>query len=123
MLSPARHSGRPGPKLLVLYVLALAAVEGCGPPNAKDKFDQAFKNNPEFKQVQVAPFSGRVTIDGQPPAEDMSVFVILNDPQKLKKPGEITRAVMAAMVTSETRRAARACGSANKMNPPTRPKL
>ncbi|HEV8002599.1 MAG TPA: hypothetical protein VGP63_22120 [Planctomycetaceae bacterium] len=88
MLSPARHSGQPGPKLLVLFLLGLAAVEGCGPPNAKDKFDQAFKNNPEFKQVQVAPFSGRVTIDGQPPGEDMSVFVILNDPQKLKKPGE-----------------------------------
>jgi hypothetical protein len=76
------------PKFLVFAFLASLAVVGCGPPSADKKFDDAFKYNPEFKKVSVAKLSGHVTIDGQAPSEDLAVFVILNDPQNLKTPGE-----------------------------------
>jgi hypothetical protein len=53
----------------------VAAFQGCnGSPQAKET---------GFKQEDFAKLVGRVTVDGQPPAEDLSLVVILNDPEHL----------------------------------------
>src|SRR5579871_4981255 len=63
-------------------VLLLVGVSGCGGGRQSEQqsLDEWFKNNPKAKRDTLAKFAGRVTVDGQPPAKDQKLFVILNDP-------------------------------------------
>jgi hypothetical protein len=60
--------------------LLVAVTAGCNknvsPNEARDK---QFAENSGYKKVNVAKFSGKVTVDGQPPTKDAKLFVILND--------------------------------------------
>jgi hypothetical protein len=68
--------------LVALFTLA-TALAGCSRPSAgisREEFDKA---NPEIAahRMQIAKFSGQVTVDGGPPAEGTTLFVLLNDPE------------------------------------------
>jgi hypothetical protein len=70
--------------LFVVIQLIVAGTGGCNnSKNSSQALDNQFKNNPEYKKTAVAQFAGKVTVDGQPPAKDCKLFVILNDVQHL----------------------------------------
>jgi len=75
--------------MLALFVAVV--LEGCsGRPTEQQAVDEFFKNNPksQAQRQDVVKFVGQVTVDGLAPPRDRSrLFVILNDPQKLEKPG------------------------------------
>jgi hypothetical protein len=76
-------------KFFPLVVLVTAAAAGCTGSNRKtpeQQLDEAFKNNPEFKRLQLAKFQGHVTIDGQPPEPDSKLFIVLLDAEKFQDP-------------------------------------
>lgn len=52
-----------------------------------------YKNNqgPQATRVPVAKLAGRVSVDGQPPAQDSHLFAVLYDAQHLEKPGDAPR--------------------------------
>jgi hypothetical protein len=56
----------------------------------QEAVEQYYKNNPKAEptRVPVAKVAGRVSIDGQPPAEDLRLFVVLSDPEHLEKQGD-----------------------------------
>jgi hypothetical protein len=61
----------------------VAAFQGC---TEKSKLDIAADEQAKeigFSEQKLAKLVGRVTIDGQPPAQDRSLVVILNDPEHL----------------------------------------
>jgi len=61
-------------------------VEGCGGnQTAEQALDRQFQQHPEFKKATLAKFSGRVTVDGMPPAKEAQVFVILFNLQHLEE--------------------------------------
>lgn len=71
------------------FVAALACV-GCGPPNADTQVNAELARTGK-QRIEVYPFAGRVTIDGQPPAAELmkgkrSVIVMLNDVSKPDAP-------------------------------------
>jgi hypothetical protein len=69
---------------LVICFLSVALAQGCGQSsNSGSSDDTAFLKNAEFPRERLAKFSGKVTVDGQPPKKDCKVFVILTDPQRL----------------------------------------
>jgi hypothetical protein len=81
MFSPARRAlGILSLNLATGFILATA---GCGGESAKQAIDRQIKENPQLKSANVAQFAGQVTIDGQPPSQEVRLFVILNDPQHL----------------------------------------
>jgi hypothetical protein len=58
----------------------------------QEAVEQYYKNNPgEQPQAPLAKVAGRVSIDGQPPAADLRLFVVLSDPGHLDKQGETPR--------------------------------
>jgi hypothetical protein len=69
----------------------IAALEcvGCGPPDANTQVNAELARTGK-QRVDVYPLAGRVTIDGQPPAElmkgRMRVIVMLNDVSKPDAP-------------------------------------
>ncbi len=69
-------------------LLAVIVVPGCGSGRQSESqaLDEYFKNNPKSKRESVAKFAGRVSVDGQPPAKDTKLFVILNDPDHPQRP-------------------------------------
>jgi hypothetical protein len=78
---------RLGPQCSLLSVAAclflMAAFQGC---SGKSSLDRAADQQAEelgFVKENLAKLVGRVTIDGQLPAEDRSLLVILNDPEHL----------------------------------------
>jgi len=86
--------GRFRPNRLVGCLIPLmgtvAFLGGCGTKTGPQALDEEFKRNPQFKQVTTAKFSGRVTVDGQPPAEGIRVCVILQDPKKFEDPNVLS---------------------------------
>jgi hypothetical protein len=85
MAAPA--SPAPASKRIDLAAIALlaAAMTGCGHESAKQQIERQAKDNPKYEVKGVVPFSGKVTVDGQPPAKDLRLFVILNDPKHLEE--------------------------------------
>jgi hypothetical protein len=45
--------------------------------------ERAYAENPRYKRVETAKFSGQVLIDGQPPPTGTALWVFLNDPKHL----------------------------------------
>jgi hypothetical protein len=76
-----RKSWRAG---LVVCSFAVALAQGCSKTSSSgSQADDAFLKNAEFPKQRLAKFSGKVTVDGQPPKKDCTVFVILTDPKHL----------------------------------------
>jgi hypothetical protein len=69
---------------LTALFLAVAALEGCGSQAGREEHavDDYFKAS-GAKREPVAKVSGHLSVDGQPPASDGRLYVILNDPQHL----------------------------------------
>jgi hypothetical protein len=62
----------------------VAAFQGCGSDGSeRDRIAEQQAKERGFKPEDFTKLAGRVTVDGQPPAEDMSLVVILNDPEHL----------------------------------------
>ena len=61
----------------------LSALSGCGHESVQQAIAQQGKETSEIPGAARLPFAGRVTVDGQPAAKDLRLFVILNDPQRL----------------------------------------
>jgi hypothetical protein len=80
MGSPAHASTR---IRLVVGLFLTATVTGCGGRDAQVAIDRQIKDHPQYKKENVVKLSGRVTVDGQPPAAKYKLFVILNDPAYL----------------------------------------
>jgi hypothetical protein len=82
---------------LVLF-LAAAAISGCGSGRQSEtqQLDEYFKNNPKAKKETLAKFAGHVSIDGQSPAKDKKLFVILTDPDHPVRPSKQPPAHFAA---------------------------
>ncbi len=73
---------------LVLPFVMAGLFAGCThTPTEEESVSEYFKNS-KLKRAPVAKFAGRVTVDGQPPAAGAHLFVILNDPEHLEKPGK-----------------------------------
>jgi hypothetical protein len=73
---------------LVLLFVTVALFAGCNhAPTEEDSVSEYFKTS-KTKRVPVAKFAGHVSIDGQPPAQGAHLFVILNNPEHLEKPGK-----------------------------------
>ena len=74
-------------RLLVGVAAALflvVAPSGCNNQRSSTQaLDEQFKENSQFSKKPVAKFAGTVTVDGQPPAKDWKLFVILTDAQHL----------------------------------------
>jgi hypothetical protein len=85
MLASARRAPQQTLKFLFFAFIAGAAGAGCsGKLTPEQELDAAFKANPEFKRVQVAKYSGQVTVDGQVPDKNSRLFVVLFDADKYK---------------------------------------
>lgn len=88
MLGPTPPSPHPASAFLCLATIAmlsaaLSALSGCGNESVQQAIERQVKENPKYQVQPVSRFAGRVTVDGQPPAKDLRLFVILNDPQHL----------------------------------------
>jgi hypothetical protein len=72
---------------LAAFLLAAGALGGgCGRAQSlQEATDKALAENPRYQKIDLAKFSGRVAIDGQPPPKDSQLWIFLNDPQKLDK--------------------------------------
>jgi hypothetical protein len=68
---------------LPAIALLSTAITGCGGESVQQAIARQAKDNPKYEVHSVSRFAGRVTVDGQPPAKDLRLFVILNDPQHL----------------------------------------
>jgi hypothetical protein len=71
--------------------LLTTTLAGCGGGSGgirQDELDQASKG---YKQSPVAKFAGQVSIDNQPPGANGVLFVVLNDPQHLERPGDVPK--------------------------------
>jgi len=70
--------------LVGLFVVA-ALLEGCGSGHAslEQAKEEFYKNNPEIaaQRKTLGKLSGRVTVDGMPPKDGVTVFVVLNNPE------------------------------------------
>ena len=74
----------------LLVLIAAAALPGCsGQRSEKQRLDEFYQNNPVPKRGPTAKFAGRVSIDNSPPEKDATLFVILQNPAKLEKPGRL----------------------------------
>jgi hypothetical protein len=82
MSSTARRAPQCSRTGLAACLVVAAVVEGCGrTQTAEQALARQFEQHPEFKKATLAKFSGHVTVDGMPPANDAQLFVILNDPK------------------------------------------
>ena len=69
------------PYILLGVSLFFASVaQGCG-SSSLDRV--AEEQMPGYKQMKLGKFGGQVTVDGQPPAKDATLFVILTDHKNL----------------------------------------
>jgi hypothetical protein len=79
-----------------------AAVSGCnGQRSGNQALDDQFKDNPQFKKTSVAKFAGTVTIDGQAPAKEWKLFVILTDAQHLDENAHVDKPRLCVPCDSE----------------------
>jgi hypothetical protein len=63
--------------------LVLAAFQGCSEKSSLDRAADEQARELKFAEQNLAKLVGRVSVDGQPPAENTSLVVILNDPEHL----------------------------------------
>jgi hypothetical protein len=72
-----------------IYLLAIVLLAGCGHgTHAGGQADDSdFLKHENFQKDPIAKFAGTVTIDGQPPRKDCTMFVILTDPKHLDENG------------------------------------
>lgn len=81
-------------KWFVMLFVAVGTLEGCnGVQSEEAAVNEYYKNNqdPRAQRLPVAKVAGRVLVDGQPPAQDAHLFVVLYDPKHLEKPGEMPK--------------------------------
>jgi hypothetical protein len=84
MLSSALRQPRSLRASLVICAIAVAFVQGCNQTsNSTNQADSSFLKNAEFPRERLAKFSGKVTVDGQPPKKDCKLILILTDPKHL----------------------------------------
>jgi hypothetical protein len=73
-------------KFVTLVLFWAAGMAGCsGGPTPQQQLDEAFKDS-KAKRLEVVPFQGTVTIDGQHPADNVFLCVVLMDAEKYKDP-------------------------------------
>jgi hypothetical protein len=73
-----------GSRLLTILCVA-GVLAGCTKQQSSEQaLDKQYSDNPQFKRTPMAKFAGKVTVDGQPPANGFRLFVILNDPSHLE---------------------------------------
>ncbi len=70
-------------QLFALVVFLLPGCTGGGSKSAGGPDDSDLIKNENFHKDPIAKFAGTVTIDGQPPKKDCTVFVILTDANHL----------------------------------------
>jgi hypothetical protein len=76
------------------FLILLLTVCGCNRIQTEEEaVAQYYKNNPSAKEkrLPVAKVAGRVSIDGQPPAEGLGLFIVLFDPDHLEKQAAVPR--------------------------------
>jgi hypothetical protein len=72
------------PVRFAAWLVFAASVAGCnGNQSADQALERQIKDNPQLKRDNIAKFAGKVTVDGQPPASDCKMFVILTNAQHL----------------------------------------
>jgi hypothetical protein len=81
---PLAHRAPSNQWLVALFIFA-TALQGCGgaQQTEQQQTEEFFKSNPKIaaSRKEVAKFSGRVTVDGMAPAQGVTLFVVLNDPE------------------------------------------
>lgn len=81
---PLAHRAPSTQWLVALFIVA-TALQGCGggQPTEQQQTEEFYKNNPKIAAArkEIAKFSGRVTVDGMPPQQGVTLFVVLNDPE------------------------------------------
>jgi hypothetical protein len=83
------HTADRAPACLWFVVVSLVAASvfsGCTGGSHGTREDEQQQAAKGFKQAPVAKMAGHVSIDGQPPEKETTLFVILNDPQHLTLP-------------------------------------
>ncbi len=93
MLSSTRPR-RDSLKWVVILFIAAGTLEGCNRIQSEEAaVNEYYKNNqdPGAQRLPVAKVAGRVLVDGQPPAHEAQMFVVLYDPQHLEKPGDMPK--------------------------------
>jgi hypothetical protein len=82
-----RFLARRAPQRPLMSVAAglflVAAFQGCGGGSKIDHAEEEQAKEIAFVKENLAKLAGRVSVDGQPPAENTSLVVILNDPEHL----------------------------------------
>jgi hypothetical protein len=70
---------------VVICSIIIALLAGCTsrPASNSEVGDMEFVRSEEMQHKPLIKFSGRVTVDGQPPKKDCKLFVIFNDPAHL----------------------------------------
>ena len=72
---------------LALLILAVLALQGCGP--GPSRVDEFAKNNAKTQALEpVGKFAGRVTVDGVTQVGTDQLIVFLSDPKHLEKPAK-----------------------------------
>jgi hypothetical protein len=71
---------------LLLSLFAVTVFPGCNKTTERTDEREQVNNLPN--KIPVAKFAGHVSVDGQPPPEQATLFVILNDPQHPKPGGK-----------------------------------
>jgi hypothetical protein len=87
MSSVVRHLGGQSLSWLLVSLFALSALPGCNQTDGQ-RADQIEQISKLPNKVPVAKFAGNVSVDGQPPSQEGTLFVILNDPQHLAPGGK-----------------------------------
>jgi hypothetical protein len=81
-------------KWVAILFVAAGTLEGCNQIQSEEAaVNEYYKNNqdPKAQRLPVARVAGRILVDGQPPAQDAQLFVVLYDPQHLEKPGDVPK--------------------------------
>jgi hypothetical protein len=73
---------------LALPFVTVVLFAGCNHAATEEESVSEYFKNSKVKRVSVAKLAGRVTIDGQAPAAGAHLFVVLNNPEHLEKPGK-----------------------------------
>jgi hypothetical protein len=68
---------------VAVCLIIMVAIEGCGENKTLDRAADEQAKQSGYDKQSLAKLAGRVTVDGQPPAADTTLVVILNDPEHL----------------------------------------
>lgn len=96
--SALRAAYLPSARLAAASLLLAAFAVGCNnTPSGQESLDRQFKENSQYVKKSVAQFAGHVTVDGQPPSKDYTLFVILTDPTHLDENAHLKKPKLSAM--------------------------